>query len=450
MSGRVFQLIPGVQSYDWGVPGSSKDCLVARYAEATAPLHFQSEADRPYAELWMGTHPNAPARVVTGDAEPQGGYPTLAKRLCEDKTLIGQQIVDKYGADPERGALPFLFKVLSINKALSIQAHPDKKLAEQLHAQKPNMYKDDNHKPEMAIAIRAFEGFCGFRPVREVLHFLNMVPEYAELLQVDEALVRSLQSAADAQDAAWKNGTEVPAEQVRGALREVFGRLMRAEPEAYKDVVSRLADRYAAAREAKQPTEVPDDVAELVVRLNTQFPQDIGVLCTFVLNVVRLQEGEALFLRADEPHAYLSGHILECMAASDNVVRAGLTPKARDVEVLVSMLTYQSASAADQLLSPVPWDAEQAPGADGRSVSMLYDPPIPEFAVALTTLSGSARKSEQRGVHGPSLVFGVQGNGTLHAGGASHKLVPGLLYYVAADTPVSLEGEMQVARAFLE
>ena len=88
----------------------------------------------------MGTHPSMPSRIVTSGDKPTEEYPLLADRLLEQQNLLGQKVIAKYGVKKEK-ALPFLFKVLSINKALSIQAHPDKKLAEQLHAQKPDMYK---------------------------------------------------------------------------------------------------------------------------------------------------------------------------------------------------------------------------------------------------------------------------------------------------------------------
>ena len=98
-----------------------------------------------------------------------------------------------------------------------------------------------------------------------------------------------------------------------------------------------------------------------------------------------------MFLAANEPHAYLDGNILECMAASDNVVRAGLTPKARDVDVLVHMLTYQSARASDQLLKPQIWNL------DASGATQLYQPPISEFAVLLTTLDAGA-ESKHKGI----------------------------------------------------
>src|SRR5262245_56208060 len=121
-------------------------------------------------QLWMGTHPSNPSKdLVTGR--------TLLDMVEVNQALLSQSVIARFGPK-----LPFLFKVLSIHKALSIQAHPNKKLAEELHARDPRNYPDDNHKPEMAIAITPFEGLCGFRPLGEIAHFLDTVSPLRELL----------------------------------------------------------------------------------------------------------------------------------------------------------------------------------------------------------------------------------------------------------------------------
>lgn len=164
MSSSPYSLVKlqcGAQSYDWGKIGRSS--AVAQFSKAANPK-FEISEDKPYAELWMGTHPSVPSLAVTSAAATPVSLREVLKSYPE---LLGSRIVDKFGA----GELPFLFKVLSINKALSIQAHPDKALGKQLHAADPKHYPDDNHKPEMAIAITDFEGFCGFRPLSKLLLF---------------------------------------------------------------------------------------------------------------------------------------------------------------------------------------------------------------------------------------------------------------------------------------
>ena len=93
------------------------------------------------------------------------------------------------------------------------------------------------------------------------------------------------------------------------------------------------------------PQPAVGSLEELLLRLNSQFPGDVGCFCVFFLNYLTLEPGQAIFLAANMPHAYLSGDCVECMATSDNVVRAGLTPKYRDVNLLINMLTYESGPA---------------------------------------------------------------------------------------------------------
>jgi mannose-6-phosphate isomerase len=123
----VFQLAVGAQCYEWGKTG--RNSKVALYAQVNPT--FVLDEVKPYAELWMGTHPSCPSsRLDTGES--------LLSILRKNPELLGQKVRDKFGDD-----LPFLFKVLAINKALSIQAHPDKRLAERLHTERPDIYKGE-------------------------------------------------------------------------------------------------------------------------------------------------------------------------------------------------------------------------------------------------------------------------------------------------------------------
>ena len=228
--------------------------------------------------------------------------------------------------------------MLSIGKGLSIQAHPNKKLAEQLHAARPDVYKDGNHKPEMAIAVTDFEAMCNFRPAEQVVRFIAAVPELARLMGsagVDLLAAAVLASASPDQD-----------EAVKAALREAFSKWATADGAQVATEVAALI-----ARLETEGCETKDDADltfanVLAQRLDHQFPGgDVGVFSPYLLNCLKLKPGEALFLAADEPHAYLSGDIFECMACSDNVVRMGCTPKLRDTDTLCSMLTYQTGPA---------------------------------------------------------------------------------------------------------
>uniref|UniRef100_A0A8B9ZJL6 mannose-6-phosphate isomerase n=1 Tax=Anas platyrhynchos TaxID=8839 RepID=A0A8B9ZJL6_ANAPL len=157
----VFPLACVVQNYSWGKLGLQSE--VAQLVASDDPTaHIDPE--QPYAELWMGAHPKGDA-AIRDNRIPQK---TLGRWISANPACLGAKVKDAF-----QGRLPFLFKVLSVRSALSIQAHPNKELAAKLHAQFPQHYPDANHKPEMAIALTPFEGLCGFRPVEEISAFLR-------------------------------------------------------------------------------------------------------------------------------------------------------------------------------------------------------------------------------------------------------------------------------------
>ena len=287
----------------------------------------------------MGTHPSNPSKDVSTGR-------TLLDLVQDNQALLAPSVAARYG-----NAVPFLFKVLSVNKALSIQAHPNKKLAEQLHARDPKNYPDDNHKPEMAIAITPFEGLCGFRPVEEIAHFLGAVPALRQLVGEDAAS-EFAKVVADAKG----DDSEQAVERNKKLLQKVFGALMSSSEAdmaaAAKVLVESASSAGAGFAGGGVQATSGSTLAELVVRLHGQFGADYGLFVLFFLNFVTLQPGEALFLQADDIHAYVSGDIVECMASSDNVVRAGFTPKFKDVDTLVNMLTYKYAPIDDQKMVP--------------------------------------------------------------------------------------------------
>ncbi|UKZ65954.1 uncharacterized protein TrAtP1_007141 [Trichoderma atroviride] len=417
----LFRLQCGVNSYEWGKKGS--ESAAARYAAATPSDDLTIQADKPYAELWMGTHPSNPSRDL------QTGR-TLLDLCSQHQGLLSEPVSSKYGAK-----LPFLFKVLSVNKALSIQAHPNKKLAEQLHARDPKNYPDDNHKPEMAIAITPFEGLCGFRPLGEVAHFLETVKPLRTLVGEDEA-AQFIQAAKD------EGGDEAPKKK---ALQKAFGGLMSSSADEVEKEINNLValakSEGADFAAGGVPSTKGDVLVELVTRLHGQYGSDIGIFVLFFLNFVTLQPGEALFLVADDIHAYVSGDIIECMAASDNVVRAGLTPKFKDVSTLVDMLTYNYAPIDEQKMNPTeyPYATLNRTAYSSGSEVMLYDPPIEEFSVVRTLLHGEGAKATFDPLEGPSIVICTNGKGTIAVGDAKHEIEEGHVYFVGSTAELILE-----------
>lgn len=403
----LVELLCDVQTYDWGKLGQSS--AVARFAAAQSP-DFRINETTPYAELWMGTHPKAPSQI-------KGGKESLRELVAGNDKLLGEQVAAKFGNQE----IPFLFKVLSIRKALSIQAHPDKALAKQLHARDPKNYPDDNHKPEMAIALTDFEGFCGFRPPHEIASFLKVVPEFAEL--AGDAGTKFC--AAVDKDA---NGEH------REELRALFATVMEAPQATVDPLADALAERAAREQDKFCGCHGGLPLADLIRRANADFPRDVGVFCGgMMLNYCQLKKGEAMFLKAKDPHAYISGDIIECMAASDNVVRAGFTPKFKDVHTLVDMLTFDTAPMSEQKMV-----AAQFPRVHGGE-GLYFDPPIEEFGVLQLT---TASKSSVDALQGPSIFIVTEGNGTVKADDVSIEYQAGTVFFVGAGTALELEASV--------
>ncbi|KAJ3731553.1 mannose-6-phosphate isomerase [Lentinula guzmanii] len=421
MASSVFKIVPTTQQYDWGKIGS-KSAVAQLVSSSKFDSDFVLDESKPYAELWMGTHPTSPSHL------PSPSRSTLSSHLKSHPSLIGDRVAEKF-PDAKEGNLPFLFKVLSIEKALSIQTHPDKKTAQTLHAQLPHIYKDDNHKPELALALTPFRALCGFKPLSNIAKYLFITPELSAL--IPKAITENFLSVS--------SGSDSTSPEAKAALKELFSALMTADETLIKGQLEALVHRY------QSPSSEDGSIEELVLRLNSQFPGDVGVFCAFILNYITLSPGEAIFLGAGEPHAYVSGDIIECMANSDNVIRAGLTPKLRDIPNLVAGLTYVPAEATRHRVQPSPF-----PPSSTTSVSTLYDPPIPEFSVVQVRLDSQAQESHPP-VKGPSLTVVTKGKGMVSWNGDTLQIERGDVFFIGADTGVQLEGEdLVLYRAFVE
>ncbi|KAF8407799.1 hypothetical protein HHK36_006935 [Tetracentron sinense] len=403
-----------VQNYDWGKLG--EESQVSRLFSINSGLDI--EVDKPYAELWMGTHESGPSFVVQNeehrgfDSEPV----SLKSWISENPSVLGEKVVEKWGTD-----LPFLFKVLSVAKALSIQAHPEKELARALHKSQPTVYKDDNHKPEMALALTEFEALCGFVSLEELKGVLCSVPEIIELV-----------GSADADQILHVN-EEDGKEKVRTLLQSIFTQLMAASKDAISKMVSNLKSRLNMENKVRQLT----DKEQLVLRLEKQYPADVGIISAFFLNYVKLNPGEALYLGANEPHAYICGECIECMATSDNVVRAGLTSKLRDVQTLCSMLTYRQGFP------------EILRGVALNPYTTRYLPPFDEFEVDRCILPQDASLVFPT-IPGPSVFLVTAGEGMMFIGSSEEDVIlEGDVLFVPADTELSFRAtsEMQLYRA---
>ena len=329
-------LSPKVKPYPWGTRDAIAD-LQGRPVPAPGPE----------AELWMGAHPSGPSGLE------RDGTPTTLDRViaADPERELGPASVARFGS-----RLPFLLKVIAAEKALSIQAHPDRHQA-LLGFQAENergiplgdparTYVDDWPKPELVCAVTSFEALAGLRPGAEAADLLASlgIPEldgYVDLLRAGDHA---------------------------GALRRI---LTGSEREPLLDKVveacARVTGRYAGA-------------ARAAVRLAGEHPGDPGILASLLLRHVTLQPGEALFMPAGGLHAYLHGIAVEVLANSDNVLRAGLTPKHIDVPELLRILDPH---ARIPLLEPVPVTDGVSTWDSGAAEFRLYRLDLADRGVAL-------------------------------------------------------------------
>lgn len=405
-----------VQKYAWGKVGSSSE--VAQLASFKNP-QFLVDENVPYAELWMGTHPSGPTTISSP--------PQLAGQLLSSWLLSNTWALGEKSPMYSNGQLPFLLKVLSVNKALSIQAHPNKAHAEILHRTRPDLYPDPNHKPELGIALGQFEGFCGFRPFTDIQNFLLNIPELRNVISVEkeDSVKDMLQIHSEANE-----------EKKKIALKAVFSALMNSPIDQSRAQLQNLVENV---RNGNHPG-VPDLEKALLLRLYNQYPGDIGCFAVFFINYVCLEEGQAIFLAANEPHAYLYGDLVECMACSDNVVRAGLTPKYVDKDTLCQMLTYNMKSAQENIFPSIVHPL--------YPYVHIYEPPVSDFAVHRIAIPVSCEDFILPVIPGPSTMVVIYGVLQMECCGAVELMHKGTVIFLPANRHVKFRNCTESAMVF--
>lgn len=360
----IYRLDNVVQPYDWGSTTAIADLLGE-----------PGPSDAPQAELWMGTHPKGPSKVIA-DGERQ-----LLHQLIERQPfdILGPDVAGRFG-----NALPYLFKVLAAARPLSIQAHPSKDQAVEGFARENRAgkapdapdrnYRDANHKPEIICALTPFWALNGFRPAVAAVDLLAPVCP-----AVLEDVLKGLKS----------RGQE--------GIRTFFESMMTLS----------TAKRQAAAREILdkvRPRADKSPVYRWMRDLANAYPGDMGVLSPALLNLICLEPGQAMFLPAGQLHAYLEGVGIELMANSDNVLRGGLTPKHVDVPELLSVVRF--AETTIHILEAEPL----------RPAEAGYACPATEFSLSII------RPAPAQPYHAPvkrsvEILLCTAGRGRIRAGG---------------------------------
>jgi len=305
---RPYLLNNTIQKYSWGMSG--KNAFIPKL------LGITLEKNEPSAELWMGGHPSAPSKIYLFDS-----WINLNDVIRDFPVeILGQKIFEKFGSQ-----LPFLFKVLSAAQPLSIQVHPNKTQAEELNSKDPEHYPDKNHKPEIAIAIDELKMLVGFKTIQEFDALFERFPGFRSFFRITKAELKNV---------LLKNAEDQKLF-LRNILKKLFDHSIKQSP-SYFTLVEGLRNKIVNQLEY-------DDLDEAEILFHDLYPKfnnDLGLVLLLMMNFTTLEKGEAIFTPAGVPHAYIQGNIIECMANSDNVIRAGLTLKFKDVDSLKNIIDY--------------------------------------------------------------------------------------------------------------
>lgn len=362
-------------------------------------LHID-KTESHYAEYWLGAHPSAPSQILYVQEEI-----SLGDFLHQNPTALGTQSRQLFGDN-----LPYLLKILDVANPLSIQLHPTKEQAEIGFAQEnaagiplndpKRTYKDDNHKPEMMIALSDFWLLHGFKTKAQILDTLRQRPSLADL-----ATKLTSQNLAD-----------------------FYADIMLATQDQLAQWLLPIIDSQQKAYEQNQLAMQDPDYWVLYTLHAMKISRDkldAGLMSFYLFNIVNLQVGEGIFQAAGVPHAYLRGQNIELMACSDNVIRGGLTPKHVDIEQLLKII--DCSEIIPQIIAPAP-----------KNQVYTYPTPMADFALSNMPYAKNTEIFD-RTLNGTILLV-MAGEITLEAAQQKLKLKQGQAAFIEADTDYRVHG----------
>ena len=362
----VYRLRGCVQHYAWGGTQYLPDLLQS-----------ENPQQEPWAEYWLGIHPKGPAQVLLPEGE---------MRL--DEFLDQHPEILQGGVSSEFARLPFLLKILDVRSMLSIQLHPNRERARAGYEREEALgiprlaphrsYKDENHKPEVMVALSDFWLLHGFRAEAEIKQTLEEIPAWQSLQSVMEeggipALYRTVMEASQSEIDAW--------------LKPLYEDLRQ------RNDLSENQAEYWAWQAFEQYTR------------DGHF--DRGIFSIYWFNLVKVKAGEGIFQDAGVPHAYLRGVNVELMANSDNVLRGGLTPKHIDVPELLANIHAESVHP--QIIS----------GEELATGVRQYPVPVPDFQLSRVLITPGQQISLQNPRAAITLVLAgkIEINGDIYVSG---------------------------------
>lgn len=328
-------------------------------------------------------------------------------------------------------------QILSIAKALPLQIHPDKELSKRLHERDPKKFTDSNHKPEIAIALGPFEVFAGWKHQNDIQALFSTLPPLGKFLPEERThfnnetlkqICYRILKASDKEIATTQ-------EELAKIPREKYGKQVYI-----LDLLPRLQEQYSKEDPGSLVTLLYDSPSA------SQFVSRCSLSCR-TMNFLSLSAGDAIYVPADAPHAYLSGDIVECMARSNNVLNTGFCPRAgRDsIELFTAALTFSPHNTEQVKLGRSRTDK----GKNGKTSE--YAPPMSEFNM-LKTILEEGEKETIRAIAGPSVLFATSGFGKLTADGQTHDINEGYIFFVGQGTEVTYEASsgLEVYQAYAE
>ena len=395
-----------IRHYEWG-----STTVLAR-------LQGRRPTGEPEAELWMGAHRSAPSRLVGPDGEV-----SLDAAVAEHGLdLLGSQVHERFG-----DRLPFLLKLLAIAKPLSVQVHPTAERARtgfqgEIEVKGEHRYSDPYPKPEMLYALEPVDALCGFRGAAEAGRLTSMLGGDRSALLA--ALLVGHGEEPHLLESVLRTLVTWPEDDRTGLVEEVVGNCRR---------------RLAVGAGLDGAPLAPADRRTLIwtCRLGAHYPKDPLVAAPFLLDLVRLEPGEVLYVPAGAPHAYLYGLGVEIMANSDNVLRAGLTHKPVAVDEMLHIVDGDSRPHRDV---PFAWLSPH---------EVAWLPPAEEFQLSRIWMTDAAPVAAFPGIAGPQVLLCTSGPVQVRCLDRTVALDPGESAFVGAGAAgtISLSGPGEVFRA---
>lgn len=386
MNQRLFKIKGVVQHYSWG-----------GYEFIPRLLGMDNKERKPFAEYWLGAHPNHPSFMESNE----NLFDYIKANASE---VLGTKVAGRFST------LPFLFKILDVRQMLSIQVHPSKQSAAIGYAAENEKgipltaahrnYKDENHKPELMVALSDFWLLHGFKKESDLQKTLAAMPEFEFLLSIFNS------------------------KGYKGLYEEVMTMSQQKVNDVLKPIVGRIIPLYKNNELRKDQEDFW--AARAAIHFCKEGNYDRGIFSIYFFNLLHLKKGQGIFQPQGMPHAYLEGQNVEVMANSDNVLRAGLTDKHIDVAELMKHVVFTA--TLPQVIDPA------------RTVHKVFASPAEEFELHQYQLQ---REEETAEAASAEIWFLLSGEATVEANGETLVVKRGESFFVKSQTNTIIKASDQ-------